>query len=130
MFQWPPLRTDRASVFLECATNGNGEVFEVDVLREEHRLLMLLEFDAGSNAIAECIAVLPKRIDIVTRAARTPYPRFTADRAGEFGQTLPLQVRISAAFLTSALARTAWLCALIPAWQMAVVSGAVGASWL
>ena len=38
-----------------------------------------------------------------------------------------LHVQMSEAFLDRAMARIAWLCALILVWQMAVVSGAVGA---
>ena len=55
-----------ATLFLVHASNDNEDVFEVDLLREVHRLLMLLGIDVRRTTVAEWIEVLFKRIDIVT----------------------------------------------------------------
>ena len=45
----------------------------MDVLRDEHRLLMLLRFDVATTMVAELIEVIFKPTDIVTRAACTRF---------------------------------------------------------
>ena len=75
--------TDSAALFFDRATIHTEEVFEVYVLREEHRLLMLLGFGVSTTTVAERVELLFRRADIDTRAAWTPFLRFTADRGGE-----------------------------------------------
>ena len=96
--------SNRAALFLERATNDTEEVFEVIVLREEHRFLMMLEL-MSTTTIAECVELLFRRTDILTRAAWTPFLRCTADLAGagECGQTLLLQVQISQRYVLPGL---------------------------
>ena len=106
--------TDRTSLHFERATNDTEEVFEIDALRDEHRLLISLRFELTTTTVVELM----------------PFLTFTADRADEFRQALLLHVQISAAVPTSALVGIAWLCASTLVWQMAVVTGAFGAFWL
>ena len=72
--------TESAALFFERATIHTEEVL-VYVLREE-RLLMLLEL-MSTTTVAERVELLFRRADIDTRAAWTPFLRFTADRGGE-----------------------------------------------
>ena len=92
-------------------------MLEMDALRDEHRLLMLLRFDVATTMVAELIEVLFKPTDIVTRAACTPLLRFISDRVGRSPTAVP----------TSALARYCLAVRVFTlVWQMAVLSGAVG----
>ena len=56
---------DRASLFLERATNRLIPVSEADVLREEYLLLGALEFDATTLTGERWVEVLFKRTDRV-----------------------------------------------------------------
>ena len=77
----------------------------------------------ANTSVAECIEVF-KRTNTMTGAACTPLLRFAEDAAREFAQILLNQVQLSEKTPASAVAITAWLCALTIACQMAVVGGA------
>ena len=57
----------------------------------------------STTTVAERRELLFRRADIDTRAAWTPFLRFTADRAGECGQMLLLQVQISQRYVLPGL---------------------------
>ena len=74
--------------------------------------------------MAEWIEVPFRRTDVLTRAARVPLLRFTADGAHEFVPVFLFQVLLTGRTPARAVVLNAWLCALALWCQMAVVCGA------